>query len=173
MQTILVIALFVHVLSAIIAFGPTFTFPFIAAAAGREPMHGNFALRLTERLETRMVMVGWFVQPASGVVMIWAAGFDFFNPSTRWLISAIVLYGIAIALSHFVQNPTVRKMVEMTAHPPAIGSAPAGAAGGAGAAPAGPPPEFVALAKRAQRVGGLLLLMLLVIIYLMVVKPGI
>ena len=134
METILVIALLVHVLSAIIAFGPTFTFPFIAAAAGREPMHANFALRLTERLETRMVMVGWFVQPASGVVMIWAAGFDFFQPSTRWLISAIVLYAIAIGLSQFVQNPTVHKMAEMTAHPPAIASAAAGAAepGGVG-----------------------------------------
>ena len=34
--------LFLHVIGAIIAFGPVFSFPLIGAAGGREPMHANF-----------------------------------------------------------------------------------------------------------------------------------
>lgn len=171
MDIILAIALFVHVLSAIAAFGPSFTFPIIGAAGGREPVHGNFALRLTELIESRLLMVGWVVQPVSGIVIIWAAGIDFFAPGSRWLVSAIIIYAIAIAIAYFIQLPTLKAMIELTSRPPAIGTAPAAAAGGPGAAPAGPPPEFLALVTKSRRTGMLLTLLLVIIIYLMVVKP--
>lgn len=38
--------LFLHVGGAILGFGPTYTFPFIGAMAGKEPQHVNFALRV-------------------------------------------------------------------------------------------------------------------------------
>jgi hypothetical protein len=41
----------------------------------------------------------------------------------------------------------------------------------AGAGPAGPPPEFVALAEKAQRFGMITMVLLFTIIALMVVKP--
>lgn len=173
MQSIFAVALFIHVLSAIALFGPIFAFPLIGASGAREPMHGNFALRLNELIESRMTMVGIVVQPISGIVAIWAADIDFFAPASRWLVAAIILYAIDVSLSMLIQVPTLRKMVALTGHPPAIGSATAAAAGGPGAAPAGPPPEFLALAKRLQMNGGLMALILVVIIFLMVVKPGV
>ena len=39
--------LFLHVLGAIVAFGPTFAFPFIGALGGAEPQHANFATRVS------------------------------------------------------------------------------------------------------------------------------
>ena len=38
--------LFLHVLGAIVAFGPTFAFSFIGAMGGAEPQHANFATRV-------------------------------------------------------------------------------------------------------------------------------
>ena len=37
--------LFLHVAGRIVAFGPTFSFPFIGAMGGREPQHANFVRR--------------------------------------------------------------------------------------------------------------------------------
>ena len=45
--------LFLHVLGAIIAFGPTFAFPIIGAMGGAEPQHANFATRVTARISER------------------------------------------------------------------------------------------------------------------------
>ena len=39
--------LFLHVLGAIVAFGPTFAFSFIGASGGAEPQHANFATRVS------------------------------------------------------------------------------------------------------------------------------
>ncbi len=39
--------LFLHVLGAIVAFGPTFAFSFIGAMGGAEPQHANFATRVS------------------------------------------------------------------------------------------------------------------------------
>jgi hypothetical protein len=36
--------LYLHIAGGIVAFGPTIAFPFIAARAAQEPMHGNFVL---------------------------------------------------------------------------------------------------------------------------------
>ncbi|HEX5466178.1 MAG TPA: DUF2269 family protein [Candidatus Limnocylindrales bacterium] len=165
MNVIFEVALLVHVLSAIALFGPTFAFPLIGAAGGREPMHGNFAIRLTDLLESRLVMVGLVVQPISGFIVIWAAGIDFFAASSRWLVAAIVLYAIAAAVAIFIQTPTVRRMAEMSAHAPAP-AAP-------GSAPAGPPPALMTLVRKSQRTGMILGALLVVIIALMVVKPGV
>ena len=48
--------LFLHILGAIVAFGPTFTFPIIGAMGGREPMHANFATRISYRISERVVL---------------------------------------------------------------------------------------------------------------------
>jgi hypothetical protein len=40
----------IHILTAIVAFGPNFAMPIIARMAAQEPQHGLFALRLTDRI---------------------------------------------------------------------------------------------------------------------------
>ena len=153
-----------HILGAIFAFGPNLVFPLIAAMSQKEPMHGNFSLRLMEKIEDRLVIPIALTMPVTGVLMILTGSISLAH---FWLLAGITLYVIAMVYALAVQRPTVMKMTHMTSGP-----MPAGAAAGPGAAPAGPPPEFLALARRAQLGGMFLLLMVLVIATLMVFRPG-
>src|SRR4029079_18972017 len=113
---VLAILLFLHVAGAVVAFGPTFAFPFIGNMAGKEHEHVNFALRLQELLSTRLVLPLAIFQGVTGLLLIWKAGFDLF--STYWLLLAIVLYLIALGNALFVLIPTGQRLVEATSGPP-------------------------------------------------------
>jgi Predicted integral membrane protein (DUF2269) len=166
--------LFAHILGAIIAFGPTFSFPLIGAMGGKERVHANFATRLSERLASVQLLPFAVLQGFTGVALILTGNIDVF--AAKWLLVAIVLYLIAISYGIFVQTPTVKKVIEMTsggppaAAPAGAGGPPPGAAGpppGAG----GPPPALMANIKKVQRGGMLLLVLVVAIVFLMVVKP--
>ena len=156
--------LFLHVLGAIIAFGPSFSFPIIGAMGAADRTHGNFATRVGLAISTKRVVPVALTMPVTGIGLIWSAGFDVFSPSSRWLLLAIVLYVVLFTFSVTMQIPTTRRIIEMTSGPPP--EAPPGAA------PSGPPPALMALIKRAQRGGMFLSVMIAVIVFLMVVKPN-
>jgi hypothetical protein len=148
-----------HIGGAIIAFGPTFTFPIIGSMSGAEPMHSNFALRLNERIEERLVLPLALFQAVTGVALIWILPIDVFQ--NLWLLLAIVLYVLALAIVFTNQIPVTRKLIEATSTPPpppAAGEAP----------PAGPPPHIAALVKRVQMGGMTTAVLLVAIIILMV-----
>jgi uncharacterized membrane protein len=150
------IFLFLHVMGAIIAFGPTYSFPIIGSMAGKEPQHANFAARVNEAItKTRIVPLAIF-QGITGLVLIWLTGF---NPFTQlWLGLGIVLYVIALGYALAVQAPTGKKIVELSSTPPPPGAS-------------GPPPELMAAVRRAQMGGIFLSLMIVLIVILMVTKP--
>jgi uncharacterized membrane protein len=150
--------LFLHVLGAIVAFGPSFAFPIIGAMGGGEPQHGNFATRVSHAISSRLVYPIGITLPITGAGMILVWGID---PSARpnwWLGIAIVLYIIAYGFSFFVQRGLVHRVIEITSTPPPPGAS-------------GPPPELPPLVKRIQRGGMILTVLLIAIIFLMVVKP--
>jgi uncharacterized membrane protein len=162
--------LYLHVAGVIVAFGPTIAFPFLAARAAQEPMHGNFVLRATEFLTERVV------EPVAAFVFLTGIGLIItrgYNPLTQlWLAVAIVLFLVTFAFANLVQLRTVRKMVALTNRSPGEPAAvPPGTPGTAEAGPAGPPPEFVALSVRAARGGQFMGAMLFTILALMIVKP--
>ena len=160
-MTLFTILLFLHVLGAIAAFGSSFTaFPTIGAMGGKEPMHGNFALRVSEAISKRVWPLA-LIQGVTGVLLIITGGVDL--TKALWLDVAIVLYVGALAFSYFRQSPTLLKLVEMTNTPPPP-PAP-------GAAPSGPPPAMLALVKQLQQGGMILGLLVVVIVFLMVTKP--
>jgi uncharacterized membrane protein len=151
------IFLFLHVMGAIIAFGPSFSaFPVIGGFAGQEPQHANFAARINNAITDRFVVPLAIFQGVTGLVLIWLTGINPFT--TLWLGVGIVLYVIALGYALFVQRPTGRRIAELTATPPPPGAS-------------GPPPELLAAVKRAQRGGMFLGLMVLLIVLLMVTKP--
>jgi hypothetical protein len=159
--SLLTILLFLHVLGAIAAFGSSFTaFPAIGAMGGKEPMHGNFALRASEAISKRIWPLA-LLQGVTGVLLIVVAEVDL--TKALWLDVAIVLYVGALAFSYFRQTPTLMKLIEMTSTPPPP-PAP-------GAAPAGPPPAMLALVKQVQQGGMILAVLVVVIVFLMVTKP--
>ncbi|HET9852681.1 MAG TPA: DUF2269 family protein [Candidatus Limnocylindrales bacterium] len=158
--------LFAHVIGAIIAFGPTFSFPIIGRLGAVERQHSSFATRLSKRLSEVQVVPFAILQGITGVALIVVGSIDVM--AHAWLMVGIALYVVALGFALFVQTPTVKKIIEMTS-----GGPPAGPPPGAGGPPAGgPPPELMRLVRRVQ-LGGLFLMALIVsIVFLMVVKPG-
>ena len=148
--------LFVHVLGAILAFGPTFAFSIIGAMGGKEPQHANFATRVSQTIGKRLVEPLAILQGITGVLLILISGRDLL--SSQWLLLAIVLYLFALYFSLFIQSRWVSRIIEMTMAPPPPGAS-------------GPPPGLVDVIKNVQRGGMLTGTIVVVIVFLMVVKP--
>jgi uncharacterized membrane protein len=172
----------IHVLTAIVAFGPTFVLSIIARMAAEEPQHGLFALQLTERIERRVVIPLALTMPVSGLLLVWSEGINL--ASTHWLLTAIVLYVVAITFSIRIQLRTVDRMVEiatgmtasrtvLAAGPGAELAMPVAAARTGPAGPASPAAEMAALGARAQKGGIFLAIMVVLIVSLMAGKPAI
>lgn len=156
--------LWLHIFGAIIAFGPTFAFPLIGGMGGKEPMHSNFALRVTEKIERGMTLPLAVVQGITGLGLLLASGRNLTVSTNYWLDVAIVLYVIALSFSYFVQAKRLEQLIHMTSTPPPP-PAP-------GAAPSGPPPVVLAAIKAVQQGGMVLTVLIVSIIFLMVIKPG-
>ena len=156
--------LWLHIFGAIVAFGPTFVFPLIGGMGGKEPMHANFAIRISEKIERGIVIPLAIVQGITGVGLLLVSGRDLTSSANYWLGVAIVLYAIALYFAIFVQLKRVETVVHMTSTPPPP-PAP-------GEAPAGPPPALLAAVKAVQQGGMLLTVLIVAIIFLMVIKPG-
>ena len=188
-QGLFTLFLFLHVGAAIIAFGPTFIYMIIGGMGAAEPMHANFAVRVTSTINDRVVIPLALTMPVTGFLMVYFGHIDLTNRAWYWLDLAIVIYVVLVIISIGIQRPTVQRMIQLTTRPPAAAGAPAaggapaaagapaavgapgGAAGAPGAPPAGPPPEVRATAARIRRNGMVLGLLLVVMIFLMVVKP--
>ena len=172
--------LMLHILGAILAFGPTYIFPIIGSMGGKEPQHANFATRVSLAITQRMSIPVAITMPVTGVLIIWSRGIDVVN--SRWLLVGIVLYAIALGYVLAIQAPAGKRVIELTTVPPAVagagvvaGAMPAAgvvpAAGAVPAAPAGPPPGLPEAVKKVQRGGMFLQVLIAVIVILMVVKP--
>src|SRR5258708_1912789 len=157
MDTSLLIAilLLIHVGGAIVGFGPVFTFAVLGPLSAKAGPQGGLALlQGMEAIEKRLVVpVAVFVQPLSGLALIFVAGYNTSFFSHYWLWGGILVYAIAFYLAIFGQNPRIARMIEL--------------------AKAGPPtPEFIATAKKVQQLGPIVTVLLVVVIVLMITKPG-
>jgi hypothetical protein len=150
--------LFLHVLGAIVAFGPSFAFPIIGSMNRSEPQHANFGVRVSDSIAARLVYPIGITLPITGLAMMAVARVNPFDRSYWWLTVAIVLYIIAYGYSFFVQRKMIERVIELTSAPPPPGAT-------------GPPPEVAALGKRIGQGGMVLTVLLVIIILLMVVKP--
>jgi uncharacterized membrane protein len=149
--------LFLHVLGAILAFGPTFAYSIMAAMARHEPQHANFSARQIAAIGNKLVYPLAMIQPVTGVLVFASA------PSTEfktgwWLALGIVLYTIVFTFALTVQRNTLRHFIELTATPPAPGAPPS--------------PEIPATGAKIQRGGILIGVLVVAIVFLMVIKPG-
>lgn len=179
MSQLVPILLPIHILTAIVAFGPNFIMPIIARMAAQEPQHGLFALRLTDRIERRVVVPLALTMPISGGLLVWAEGIDLV--ATHWLVLAIGLYVLTIAFAVGIQLRTVDRMIEVAGRMVAGGPALAAGPGAELARPetvsasryASPVAEMAVLGARARNGGIFLMLMVVVIVSLMAGKPAI
>jgi len=159
---VLALLLFLHVFGAIVAFGPTYAFILLGPMSGREPQHANFAIRFQHLISSRVILPLAVFQGITGLLLIWKTGINVF--ATTWLLVAIVLYLIALAIGFAVLLPTASKLVEATSTPPPPPQP--------GEPPRqGPPPHIAALVRRARMAGMTNAILILVIVFLMVTKP--
>jgi uncharacterized membrane protein len=151
--------LFLHILAAVISFGPTFVFPIVGSLAAQMPQHMRFAVELNYRIEMRLVLPLAVSLVISGAGLIWTANINIFQ--TPFLLIGVVLYVVALTVAFRVLLPTTTRLVHLAeqAPPPA-------------AAPGPPPQEVMTLIRRLQIFGGLTTLLFLVIIFLMIIQPG-
>jgi|1186.fasta_scaffold14747_3 hypothetical protein len=159
--------LVLHILCAIIGFGAVFLNGLYGAQIKARMQSGRpaeaigifeanvFVSRIGEYFIYAVFILGFAVLGLSDSV---------WKFSQTWVWLSIVLYLIAIGLSHAVLQPAVRRMGVLM-HEMAGGPPPSG----------GPPPqvaEMGELGKRVGAVGPVLDIILIVILFLMVFKPG-
>jgi uncharacterized membrane protein len=154
MSEVYPLLVFLHVLGAIVAVGPAFAFPLFGSMAAREPLHANFASRLNQLIEDRIVAPIVLLTGVTGVALIWYRGIPLLDSAYRWLLVSIVVYAAALVVSLFVQRPTLLRVIELSAGPQAPG------------------PELAATVGRVGRNGKILTVLTLAIVFLMVVKPS-
>lgn len=162
MDWVLAVLLFLHVFGAILAFGPTYTFMILGPMAAAEAQHRGFALRFQKAVSSRLIAPFALLQGITGLLLVAYIGFELLQRG--WLIVAIVLYLILLAIGFGVLIPSVRTLVAASAAAPP--PPPPGAD-----APAGPPPHIVATVRRARIAGMVNGVLVVVIVFLMVAKP--
>ncbi len=160
MSALLAVLLFLHVISAIVAFGPSFAMPLIARLGRQNPQQGAFAVEVAETLTRRIVIPMALTMPVTGIPMIFIAGID---PLALWLVIAVIVYVAAVLFSIFIQLPKVTEMLSILRQLSAAGPPPAGS-------PPGPPPRVAELGASIGQGGMLLQVAIVVIVFLMVTK---
>ena len=154
-SVLIIIVLVIHVFGAVFGFGPSVAYAILGPAAGKASPQGSLAIMEAMIAIEKRLILPWAValQPLSGLALIFLAGYNVSFFSHYWLWIGILLYAAAFYLAILVQTPLLEKMVHIVK--------------------AGPPtPEFMAAAKRTQRIGPLITVLLALIVILMVAKPG-
>lgn len=156
-----------HVLSAIVGFGAVMLNALYGKKSQEDPGPGGLAIfdanyYVSHHAEKAIYLVFVF-----GFIMI--LGDDGPAFSDPWIMAAIGIYTAAIAVSHAVMFPTLKKMRSNLAELVAMGPPPAGAAA------SGPPPQVAvveSLGKRVAITGIYLNLSVVAVLIMMVFKPG-
>lgn len=161
------VVLVLHILCAIVGFGAVMLNAIYGAESKKRPGPEGIAVFDANH---RVSMIGeYFIYAVFvlGLALVLLSD-DVWEFSQTWIWLAMLVYLGALALSHGVMFPTLKRMRvlmgELAAGPPP------------GAAPtAGPPPqvaELEGLGKRLGIVGPILNLSLVAVVILMVFKPG-
>jgi uncharacterized membrane protein len=151
------ILLYLHILGAIIAFGPGFASMVVGPMVAKEPQYANFYARTQVATGRKIISPVSISMAVTGIAIIAVRGWGNLTAGRHWLELGILLYVVAVVLAMAVQAPAGRKLVELTSQPPAPG--------------AGPSPELRATASRVRKVGMAMTGLVVVIAFLMVTKP--
>jgi uncharacterized membrane protein len=142
---------FLHIFFAIVAVGFNATYGIWLARAQRDPRHLDFALRGVKLLDDYFANPAYALLLLSGLTMALIAGYPLFT--TFWLLAALILWVILVAVGVGLYTPTLSRQIKALA------------TSGAKSA------EFLALATRGTILGIVLGVIVLMILALMVFKP--
>jgi uncharacterized membrane protein len=157
------IVLVLHILSVVIGLGAVFLNAIYGAQAKARRGPEGLAIVQANFKVSEIAQYFIYAIPIFGIALVFMSD-DVIEFSDTWIWLSIVLYVVALGLSHGILLPSVRRMQVLMGEMIAAGP-PAG----------GPPPqaaEMEQLGKRIAPVGATLNLLVVVIIALMVFKPG-
>jgi uncharacterized membrane protein len=150
------IALFLHILAVVLAFGPTFGYGFFFSVAPQYPRAVPAILAGVQRVDRYLVNPGMIVLLLAGIYLLvasddaWKAGDAFVSVG---FLAIIVLFG----LQHGFFQPQVRKAKALADRDLKSGEALS--------------PEFEAVSQRLGQVGTLAGLIVVVTVFFMTYKP--
>lgn len=167
------IVLILHILAVVIGIGAVMLNGLYGAQA--KARKGPEGLAIAEA-NFRVSMIAEFVIytiPLFGIALVFMSktdGVQVYDWDQTWIWLSILLYVVALGISHGVVIPTAKKMQGLMRELNAMGPPPAG-----GPPAGGPPPQVVqleALGKKIGAGGASLNILTVVLVFLMVWKPG-
>jgi uncharacterized membrane protein len=165
------LVLVLHVLAAIVGFGGVMLNGIYGLAAKRAGGVEGLAIARANHKVSSVAEKAIYAVPVFGIgLVLMSDGAIKFSETWVWL--ALVLYAIAISLSHAVMYPSVNRMIVLMGE---LASVSAGGVVAGGQPTGGPPPQEVemeALGKRVGITGAALNLFVVTILVLMIFKPG-
>jgi uncharacterized membrane protein len=153
--------LYIHILAAVVAFGPSFSIPIMATWIQKnDPSANPYLIRMANVLGRRQGVPASILLLLSGIGMILVGKV----PITQfWLALAIGLYVIAFLVGALVQGPASNRMLRLLQ----------GDVEGMGIPADGAMQALMKEVSRSRIVGAILLLFFLTILALMIWKPTI
>jgi len=161
------VVLVLHILTVIIGLGTVFLNALYGAQAKARRGPEGLAIAQANLKVTEVAQYFIYAIPIFGIALVFMSktdGVQFYDWDQTWIWLSIVLYIVALGLSHAIMLPSVKRMHVLMGEMIAAGP-PAG----------GPPPqaaEMEQLAKRVAPTGAVLDLLVIAIVFLMVFKPG-
>lgn len=141
----------IHVLSAIIAVGANATYGIWMARARREPAVLPFVLHNIKLIDDRVANPLYVLLLLTGLTMAFMIPIPL---NTPWLMTALILYAVAVVLGMAVFVPMFRRQIQLLESEGVTS------------------PRYQAAAKQGTVLGLIVALDVLVIVFLMVVKPA-
>jgi uncharacterized membrane protein len=148
------IALFVHVLAVVLAFGPTFGFGFFIAMAEREPRSVPAVLRGIRTIDRYLVSPGLIVILLAGIYML---ADEHISAGDSWVSIGILAIVVLFGMAHGFFRPQTEKALELAERDLKAGEALG--------------PEYEAISKKLETGGKIAGLIVAITIFFMVVQP--
>lgn len=150
--------LFLHVLGAITALGPTLTYGmWIALAERQAPATRAFVLGAISWVDGHLATPSYVAQAVTGVTLILIGEIDFLG--TPWLVVSVGIYAAIVIVAMAAYAPTFRRQTEAARR---VAEAPDDEDAAV---------TYAALARRSFGFGVATTVLTLVIVGLMVIKP--
>jgi len=142
---------YLHVLLAITAVGSNITYAAWNARGAMDPQHLSFALRGIRFIDNRIA------NPCYGLLLVTGLALRFigFNVWPRWILSAIVLYVVLVAVALAGYSPALRRQIASLEADGATST------------------SYLMWAGRARITGIVSGVIALLIVFVMVVKPSV
>lgn len=148
------LALFLHVLAVVLAFGPTFGYALFFSVVPQHPRATPAILAGIQKCDRYLVNPGMIVLLAAGIYLLVDGGWE---TSDAFIGIGFLAIAVLFGLQHAFFQPQVRNAKAMAERDLKAGDELS--------------PEFEALGERIGRVGGMAGLLVVVTIFFMTYKP--